>query len=245
VDTTFYLDVNRFARRTAWAHPFMHDYALYGGALLLAFLVFVAFLRARRSWLGDSSTRRVAATWWTAAATLIALGLNQPLSHAIGRVRPYYTLRHVEVLVPKTHDFTMPSDHATVAGAVIVGLWLSRDRLLATVATVLGLFLAFARVYVGAHYPGDVLAGLAFGGFVAGAGYAVSISWIESLVTAIGRSPIGWLVGVQHRAPPASAGPAAEPVVLAATGAVRIIRAPGTASPPLPGAGEHGPQPTT
>ena len=56
----------------------------------------------------------------------------------------------------------MPSDHAVVAGAVIVGVLLYNWRL-GLAATVAGLALAFDRVYVGAHYPGDVPAGLVLG----------------------------------------------------------------------------------
>jgi undecaprenyl-diphosphatase len=138
-------------------------YAVYGGAVLLGLLLIVAWWRARSS---SGFAERVPATIWAGAATIIAVGVAQPINHLVGRIRPYYTLHHVELLVPKAHDFTFPSDHATVAGAVICGLWLSKDRLLAWTATVAGLLLAFDRVYVGAHYPGDVLGGLALGAVV-------------------------------------------------------------------------------
>ena len=39
-NTSVYLDLNNFSRHTAWAHGFMHDYALWLGPVLLA-LVFV------------------------------------------------------------------------------------------------------------------------------------------------------------------------------------------------------------
>jgi undecaprenyl-diphosphatase len=72
------------------------------------------------------------------------------------------------LLVSKTADFSFPSDHATAVGAVAVGLLLFR-RPLGLTACVLALGMAFARVYVGAHYPGDVVAGLVLGGVTAAA----------------------------------------------------------------------------
>lgn len=53
----------------------------------------------------------------------------------------------------------MPSDHAAIAGAIAAGLWLVH-RGFAAAATALGLLLAFARVYAGVHYPGDVVVAL-------------------------------------------------------------------------------------
>ncbi|MCU1492946.1 MAG: phosphoesterase PA-phosphatase related protein [Acidimicrobiaceae bacterium] len=240
MDTTLFLDINRFARRTAWAHGFMHLYALYLGLAVLAVLAVLAFWRARSGWL-DVSASRIAATLWVPIGALVAFGLNQPLSQAVGRLRPYYALSHVLVLIPKVQDSSLPSDHATVAGAVIAGLWLSRERAIATVATVLGLFLAFARVYVGAHYPGDVAAGLAFGAIVSVAGYLLARPWIEALVAAISRGPLSALVGGRSAKPLETQGPAAAPTVLAATGAVRVIESAHLA-PRRPGApdDDHG-----
>ena len=44
-----------------------------------------------------------------------------------------------------------------IAGAVAAGLWLSRARLMAALATVFALLIAFAVVYAGIAYPGDAL----------------------------------------------------------------------------------------
>jgi len=223
VDTRLYLDVNRFAQRTSWAHEAMHVYALYLGVVLLAVAALAAYWRARGGWLGDSSSRRIAATLWTPIAAVAAIGIAQPINHAVARVRPYYALSHVEVLVPKAHDFSFPSDHATVAGAVVVGLWLSRQRVIAAIGTILALLLAAARVYVGAHYPGDVLGGLGLGAFVALVGYPLAVPLIERVVEILRETPLRVLVGGHRTVQATHAGPAAAPAQIRATGAVKIL----------------------
>jgi len=157
-----YLDVNHFAVRTLWAHGFMAGYSHLAGIGLLALLLLIAWWRARSQ---SNPQRQVARVLWAAAGTALAEGISHyVLKPLFAERRPYLTLAHVEVLLTRTHGYSFPSGHGTIAGAVIVGLWLSRQRLLTILAAIMGVFLAFGRVYVGMHYPGDVVAGLIFGG---------------------------------------------------------------------------------
>lgn len=93
----------------------------------------------------------------------------------------------VHVLIARTADFSFPSDHATVAGAVAAGL-LMTNRRWGTVAAVAAGTMAFTRVYVGAHYPADVLAGLTLGAVVAVAGGLFIVPVICQFVTRLART---------------------------------------------------------
>jgi membrane-associated phospholipid phosphatase len=189
LNTSYYLDLNNFSRHTAWAHGFMHDYALWLGLVLLTVLFLVAYLVAW--WRRDSHA--TALLFLGGAGTLIAFGVNQIVGHAAQELRPYDTFRHALVLVGKANDYAFPSDHAVLAGALFMSILLVVRRakpenrptgkglsdsissvghrrsftrtmvVLAAASAVLGLFLCFARAYVGAHYPGDVVAGLLLG----------------------------------------------------------------------------------
>jgi undecaprenyl-diphosphatase len=175
LNTSIYLHLNSFARRTTWAHSFMHAYALWLGVALLVAGFAVAYAVAwwRRS-------PRVAGLLALGGlGTIAAFGLNQVVGHAARELRPYDTYPHALVLVAKVNDYSFPSDHAVLAGALITSMLLVTGRAvwshrgasvawLVIVETALGLFLCFARLYVGAHYAGDVVAGLVLGAGVVG-----------------------------------------------------------------------------
>jgi membrane-associated phospholipid phosphatase len=68
------------------------------------------------------------------------------------------------------HTFSFPSGHTLTAvgvyGLIAVLLWQRGHRLLATLSGIWLLMIALSRVYLGAHYPSDVLASLALGTIV-------------------------------------------------------------------------------
>ncbi|HEV8295797.1 MAG TPA: phosphatase PAP2 family protein [Acidimicrobiales bacterium] len=169
MDAALYRAVNRFAAHTGWAHWFFIGMAKYGIGLFA-----IALLAGW--WLGRqaSAPDGVVAVWWAGGAALIALGIAQLIGNAVDRGRPYTAMPTAHVLTSRTSDFSFPSDHATVAGAVAVGLLLAGakfgSRRLGWLTVGLALLLAVSRVYVGVHYPGDVFAGLALGGAVAAVG---------------------------------------------------------------------------
>lgn len=169
--------INDFARHTSWLHGFMTDYAKDGVAVFVVLLL-AGWWIARRS--GDA--RRMATALWAGAGTIIAVGINQPIVNAVHESRPYAALPHVLLLVGRSADPSFPSDHATMAGAVAAGLFLLNKRL-GLIAALAALLMAFARVYVGAHYPGDVLAGFALGAVVAALGQRLLTPVLTRLVT--------------------------------------------------------------
>jgi len=158
----WYLDVNSFARHTPSMHGFMAAYAHLGGIGLLALCLLAAWWAARME---TAPQRAVAFVLWAGIGTVIIWAIAHfGIKPLVGEKRPYLVLPHVEVLRPRTHGYSFPSGHATIAGAVMAGLFLARRWLIAVVASVAGLFLCFARVYAGMHYPGDVIGGLLIGG---------------------------------------------------------------------------------
>jgi undecaprenyl-diphosphatase len=185
MDGGLFRSINRFADRTSWAHGLFRANAGYG-VVLFAVLLVVAYLDGRQ----HNDLTAVAGTVWAALAALVALGVGQIVGGAIDRARPYETMTNVHLLVDKTTDFSFPSDHATVAGAVAVGL-LFANRRWGLVASVLAVLMAFTRVYVGAHYPGDVVAGLALGGFIS------TIGWFA--IVPMLRRVAEWLTGTSLR----------------------------------------------
>lgn len=107
-----------------------------------------------------------AAVVWGADAVASALKV---VTH---RARPFSSIPNISVLIAHPSSGSFPSAHATTAfaGAVLLGFLRPRWRL---IFAALAILIAFSRVYLGVHYPTDVLGGAAIGAVFAVAVIAV------------------------------------------------------------------------
>lgn len=89
-------------------------------------------------------------------------GIASVLKLVVDRPRPFTAIPHLPVLIAHPGSGSFPSAHATTAfaGAVLLGWLWPRGRI---AFAVLAILIAFSRVYLGVHYPTDVLAGAAIG----------------------------------------------------------------------------------
>jgi len=87
--------------------------------------------------------------------------VNLLIGHSLFVPRPFVA-HQVYLLINAANDSSFPSDHATAAFSVAATalLWRMPGRRLLLLGAVL---IALARVYVGAHYPADVVASAGLG----------------------------------------------------------------------------------
>ena len=187
--------VHDFANSTTWLHGFM-SFMAKDGIALFAITLLAGWWIGRR----ENSARDVALAVWAAIAAVIALVLVQPIASAANEARPFVVL-HFTPLIAHARDAGFPSDHATGAGAIAAGLLFLSWRL-GLVTALLALLIAFSRVYVGVHFPQDVLAGLALGAVVAVIGVFLVVPLLARLVAWLGRTPARPLVAATASAEP-------------------------------------------
>lgn len=97
-----------------------------------------------------------------AIATLIAF-LIKP---TVGELRPFLVLDHVNVLVHENGLYSFPSEHSSLSFAVAIVLGVNykiKKVKLIYITLAIATIIGFSRIYVGVHYPVDVLGGIILG----------------------------------------------------------------------------------
>ena len=106
-------------------------------------------------------------------AGVTAAGIAWALAHAAkaiaDRPRPYEVLADAVLRQQPAHGTSFPSSHTAVTVAVVIALAPFLPRALAAVAIAYAVLVGWSRVYLGVHYPLDVLGGAGIGMAVGGA----------------------------------------------------------------------------
>ena len=157
----------------------------------------------------DVRRRPRAVPWTPVLATLALIGASLAsglLKAALDRVRPALAEPGITALVPIPADASLPSGHAATAAAAAGVVALLHPRLRLPLVALVAL-IGVSRVYLGVHYPSDVLAGLALGLVVAWGVVALtrrlaqpswrrfSASWASSASSSADSVPMPFIAG--------------------------------------------------
>jgi undecaprenyl-diphosphatase len=164
VSTDWYHDIVEFADRTP--EP-VHWFALHfteGAVVLLGVLLVLAALTRLVG--GDLRGRALALA--APVAVVCAYASSEGLKTLIAEDRPCRSPADLVIVAghcPPAGDWSFPSNHATIAGALAATALLLHRRI-GLVAVPLAVLAAFSRTFVGVHYPHDVAVGLLLGALV-------------------------------------------------------------------------------
>lgn len=154
-DAELFLQINHLPH-TRLLNRFFYTMTLIftGGAAWYALMGAITWRRPRLGWriVRESALPLAGAIWL----------VEHPIKRYFRRRRPFITIVQAIVIGKKPGSWSFPSGHSATAfaGAWLLGQYFPRRRgLLYTVASLV----AFSRVYLGDHYPGDVLSGSTLG----------------------------------------------------------------------------------
>ena len=143
------------AVRNPVLNPIMTVITSLGNAGIIWILLTAALLIPKK-------TRKIGCM--SACALLASLLFNNILlKNLVARVRPYNAIEALIPIVSKPSEYSFPSGHA---GSSFASAWVLYRRLpkrFGIPALVLAGLIGVSRLYVGVHYPTDVLAGLISG----------------------------------------------------------------------------------
>ncbi|MEU6032393.1 phosphatase PAP2 family protein [Streptomyces tauricus] len=199
-DVDLLYDINGLAKDAPhWFDRVMEFVGEWGLLLVMVLLVLWCWWNVRRRG-GDEAASSVAALIWAPLAAGVAVLVNVPIRGFVERPRPFVDHEGLDVLIGGKSDYSFVSDHSTLMMAMGVGLFVA-NRKFGLVGIGLALLGGFCRVYMGVHYPTDVVGGFALGTAVVLLLSPLATALLTPVVKAVERSRrVGWLVRADRSA---------------------------------------------
>ena len=146
-----------------WFDDLVSFYASYGLGLFALMMVW-CWWQARTSRSATAMSMALAVP----VAVVLAYVANDIVKSVFDEPRPCQVITSPATIqpCPGVGDWAFPSNHSAIAAAAAAAIVMI-DRRLGAIAVLAALVMGFSRVWVGAHYPHDVLVGFGVGIVVA------------------------------------------------------------------------------
>ncbi|WCK52932.1 undecaprenyl-diphosphatase [Aneurinibacillus sp. Ricciae_BoGa-3] len=138
--------VNQWAGKLSWLDAIMCFITNY--ALVIYALILIAIWLA-----GNKMDKR--SVLYAGITGVLAIVFNLIISKVYFEPRPFIT-HHVNLLLPHPNDASFPSDHTSGAFGLAIAMLMFKPKW-GYGMLVLAVLTGFSRIFVGHHYPGDVL----------------------------------------------------------------------------------------
>ena len=151
MDENLLLWIQRHVRFHAWDFFWIAVTSL-GNAGIVWLLLCIGLLTQRRT--------REAGQAALLSMTLCFVMCNLILKNMVARTRPYDLIPELTTLIPPPTDYSFPSGHTSASFACALVLVSMLPKKYGIPILILAVLIALSRLYVGVHYPSDVLGGL-------------------------------------------------------------------------------------
>ncbi|MGW3954872.1 phosphatase PAP2 family protein [Streptomyces sp. NPDC004752] len=185
IDGSLFTSVTDFARDTKWLNTPLELWTNLGLGVF-AVLTLAGWWSARRR-----ATEAMTVALAAPVAVVTAFAVAEVVKKIVAEARPCRSMPHAYLVdaCPTRSDYAFPSGHATVAAAAVAALFLL-DRRLSAIAAGFAVVEGFTRLYVGAHYPHDVLGSVLLALPVAHLTGLALRRWATPLVAALSRGAL-------------------------------------------------------
>ena len=177
LNKSLFLSINNLSLNSGFFINYINIFIALYSPFILAALLIIAYLAGKKN-----------ESLYAFYASIIGLFINFIIGFFYFHPRPFAAgLGHQ--LIYHANDSSFPSDHATLAFSIAFSfIILDKKKLLGILCLIFAFIISFARVYVGVHFPFDIV-----GSFI--------VSLFSTIIIYVSRKPLGevnnFLIAIQ------------------------------------------------